>query len=184
VLGAAGLFHAYRAGSVVLANAPGTGVADDKAVYAYLPRIIRYFLDEEPILDNVETHLCREPEGLAHTLDHLEELVVKEVGGSGGYGMLIGPHASRAERAEYANRIRANPSNFISQPTLDLSRAPCYVAGRIEPRHIDLRPFVLQGRDRQDVVPGGLCRVALPRGSLVVNSSQGGGCKDLWVFDG
>ena len=155
VLGAAGLFHAYRAGSFVLANAPGTGVADDKAVYAYLPRIIRYFLDEEPILDNVETHLCREPEGLAHTLAHLEDLVVKEVGGSGGYGMLIGPHASRAERAEFADRIRANPSNFISQPTLDLSRAPCYVDGRIEPRHVDLRPFVLQGRDGQDVVPGG-----------------------------
>ena len=184
VLGAAGLFHAYRAGSFVLANAPGTGVADDKAVYAYLPRIIRYFLDEEPILDNVETHLCREPEGLAHTLEHLEDLVVKEVGGSGGYGMLIGPHASSAERAEYADRIRANPSNFIAQPTLDLSRAPCYVEGRIEPRHVDLRPFVLQGRDGLDVVPGGLCRVALPRGSLVVNSSQGGGCKDLWVFDG
>lgn len=184
LLGAAGMFHAYRAGSFVLANAPGTGVADDKAIYAYVPKIIRYFLGEEPILDNVETYLCREPEGLAHTLDHLEDLVVKEVGGSGGYGMLVGPHASRAERAEYADRIRAEPSNFISQPTLDLSRAPCYVDGRIEPRHVDLRPFVLQGRDRLEVVPGGLCRVALPRGSLVVNSSQGGGCKDLWVFDG
>ena len=184
VLGAAGMFHAYRAGNVVLANAPGTGVADDKALYAYVPRIIRYFLDEEPILQNVETYLCREPEGLAHTLAHLEELVVKEVGGSGGYGMLVGPHASNTERAEFAERIRANPSNFISQPTLDLSRAPCYVDGRIEPRHVDLRPFVLQGRDHQDVVPGGLCRVALRRGSLVVNSSQGGGCKDLWVADG
>ncbi len=184
LLGAAGLFHAYRAGNVVLANAPGTGVADDKALYAYVPRIIRYFLGEEPILDNVETHLCREPEGLAHTLDHLDELVVKEVGGSGGYGMLVGPHASEAERAEYAGRIRADPSNFISQPTLDLSRAPCYVDGRIEPRHVDLRPFVLQGRDGPEVVPGGLCRVALRRGSLVVNSSQGGGCKDLWVVDG
>ena len=183
-LGAAGMFHAYRAGNVVLANAPGTGVADDKALYAYVPRIIRYFLDEEPILDNVETHLCREPEALAYTLDHLDELVVKEVGGSGGYGMLVGPHASEAERAEYADRIRAEPSNFISQPTLDLSRAPCYVDGRIEPRHVDLRPFVLQGRDGPRVLPGGLCRVALRRGSLVVNSSQGGGCKDLWVFDG
>ena len=183
-LGAAGMFHAYRAGNVVLANAPGTGVADDKALYAYVPRIIRYFLDEEPILDNVETHLCREPEALAYTLDHLDELVVKEVGGSGGYGMLVGPHASEAERAEYADRIRAEPSNFISQPTLDLSRAPCYVDGRIEPRHVDLRPFVLQGRDGPQVLPGGLCRVALRRGSLVVNSSQGGGCKDLWVIDG
>ena len=184
VLGAAGTFHAYRAGNVVLANAPGTGVADDKAVYAYIPRIIRYFLDEEPILKNVETHLCREPDGLAYTLEHLDELVVKEVGGSGGYGMLVGPHSSRAERAEFAERIRDDPSNFISQPTLDLSRAPCFVDGRIEPRHVDLRPFVLQGRDFQDVVPGGLCRVALKRGSLVVNSSQGGGCKDLWVVDG
>ena len=184
MLGAAGMFHAYRAGSFVLANAPGTGVADDKAIYAYVPRIIRYFLGEDPILDNVETHLCREPEGLAYTLEHLEELVVKEVGGSGGYGMLVGPHSSRAERVAYADRIRSDPANFISQPTLDLSRAPCYVDGRIEPRHVDLRPFVLQGRDDLEVVPGGLCRVALPRGSLVVNSSQGGGCKDLWVFDG
>ena len=183
VLGAAGTFHAYRAGNVVLANAPGTGVADDKALYAYVPRIIRYFLDEEPILRNVETHLCREPEGLAYTLAHLDELVVKEVGGSGGYGMLVGPHSSRSERSEFAQRIRSDPSNFISQPTLDLSRAPCFVDGRIEPRHVDLRPFVLQGRDGQDVVPGGLCRVALRRGSLVVNSSQGGGCKDLWVVD-
>ena len=184
LLGAAGMFHAYRAGNVVLANAPGTGVADDKAMYAYIPRIIRYFLGEEPILDNVETHLCREPEGLAYTLAHLDELVVKEVGGSGGYGMLVGPHATAAERAEFAGRIRADPSNFISQPTLDLSRAPCYVDGRIEPRHVDIRPFVLQGRDGPQVVPGGLCRVALRRGSLVVNSSQGGGCKDLWVVDG
>ena len=183
-LGAAGMFHAYRAGNVVLANAPGTGVADDKALYAYLPRIIRYFLDEEPILQNVETHLCREPDGLAYTLDHLHELVVKEVGGSGGYGMLVGPHASSVERAEFAARIKEDPSNFISQPTLDLSRAPCFVDGRIEPRHVDLRPFVLHGRDHQEVVPGGLCRVALRRGSLVVNSSQGGGCKDLWVVDG
>ena len=183
VLGSAGMFHAYRAGNFVLANAPGTGVGDDKGLYAYVPRIIRYFLGEEPILRNVETHLCREPEGLRYTLDHLDELVVKEVGGSGGYGMLVGPHASASERAEFAERLRADPSNFISQPTLALSRAPCFVDGRIEPRHVDLRPFVLQGRDRQEVVPGGLCRVALRRGSLVVNSSQGGGCKDLWVLD-
>ncbi len=183
LLGTAGIFHAYRAGNLALANAPGTGVADDKALYAYVPEIIRYFLGEEPILANVETHLCREPGGLAYTLAHLDELVVKEVGGSGGYGMLVGPHASAAERAEFAEQVRANPENFISQPALALSRAPCFVDGRIEPRHVDLRPFVLQGRDAQHVVPGGLCRVALRRGSLVVNSSQGGGCKDLWVLD-
>ena len=182
VLGAAGLMHAYRAGNLVLANAPGTGVADDKGLYAYVPRIIRYFLDEDPILDNVETHLCREPDGLAYTLDHLDELVVKEVGGSGGYGMLVGSHASAAEREEFAAVLRENPSNYISQPVLPLSRAGCFVDGRLEPRHVDLRPFVLQGRDKQHVEPGGLCRVALRKGSLVVNSSQGGGCKDLWIL--
>lgn len=183
VLGAAGMLHAYRAGNLVLANAPGTGVADDKSLYAYVPRIIRYYLDEDPVLANVETHLCREPEGLKFTLDHLDQLVVKEVGGSGGYGMLIGPHASATERAEFATRIRANPANYISQPVMALSRAACFVDGRLEPRHVDLRPFVLQGRHDQHVVPGGLCRVALRKGSLVVNSSQGGGCKDLWVLD-
>ena len=182
-LGAAGLFHAYRAGNLVLANAPGTGVADDKSLYAYVPAIIRYFLDEEPILANVETFLCREPDGLAYTLEHLDELVVKEVGGAGGYGMLVGPHASADERAQYAERLRADPANFISQPVLALSRAPCLIGNAIEPRHVDLRPFVLQGRNEQRVVPGGLCRVALRRGSLVVNSSQGGGCKDLWILE-
>ncbi|MCY4400526.1 MAG: circularly permuted type 2 ATP-grasp protein [Gemmatimonadetes bacterium] len=182
VLGAPGLFHAYRAGNVVMGNAPGTGVADDKSVYAYLPRIIRYFLGEEPILANVETHLCRDPEGLEYTLDNLEDLVVKEVGGSGGYGMLVGPHASAREREEYAVRLRGDPANFISQPVLPLSRAGCFVDGSLQPRHVDLRPFTLQGRDGQNVVPGGLCRVALREGSLVVNSSQGGGCKDLWVL--
>ena len=183
VLGTAGLFHAYRVGNLVLANAPGTGVADDKSLYAYVPAIIRYFLGEEPILANIETHLCREPDGLAYTLEHLDELVVKEVGGSGGYGMLIGPHASAEERGRYAERLRSDPANFISQPVLALSRAPCFIEGAIEPRHVDLRPFVLQGRDEQHVVPGGLCRVALRRGSLVVNSSQGGGCKDLWILE-
>lgn len=182
MLGAAGLFHVYRAGNLVLANAPGTGVADDKSLYAYVPRIIRWFLGEEPILANVETRLCREPDGLSYTLEHLHELVVKEVGGSGGYGMLIGPHASAGERAEFAEQIKANPANYVSQPALALSRAGCFVDGALEPRHVDLRPFVLQGRDEQHVVPGGLCRVALRRGSLVVNSSQGGGCKDLWVL--
>ena len=181
LLGAAGIFHAYRAGNLVLANAPGTGVADDKALYAYVPRIIRYFLGEEPILSNVETYLCREPEGLAYTLEHLEDLVVKEVGGSGGYGMLVGPHATAKERERYAERLRANPENFIAQPVLALSRAPCFVDGGLAPRHVDLRPFVLQGREGPQVVPGGFCRVALREGSLVVNSSQGGGCKDTWV---
>ena len=184
MLGAAGLFHAYRAGNVVLANAPGTGVADDKAIYAFVPDIIRYFLAEEPILANVETHLCRGPEGLAHTLDNLQDVVVKEVGGSGGYGMLVGPQSTAREREEYAERVRADPANFIAQPVLDLSRAGCFVAGSLQPRHVDVRPFTLHGRDGQHVVPGGLCRVALAKGNLVVNSSQGGGCKDLWVLRG
>lgn len=182
LLGVPGLFNAYRTGNVVIANAPGTGVADDKALYSYVPRIIRYFLDEDPILANVETHLCREPDGLAYTLDHLENLVVKEVGGSGGYGMLVGPHSTASERVAYAARLRADPTNFISQPVLDLSRAGCFVDGRLEPRHVDVRPFVLRGRDDIHISPGGLCRVALKKGSLVVNSSQGGGCKDLWVL--
>ncbi len=182
VLGVPGLFHAYRAGKVVIANAPGTGVADDKAVYAYVPDIIRYFLDEEPILANVDTHLCRTREGLAHTLDNLENLVVKEVGGSGGYGMLVGPHATADERRRFAARLRSHPDNFISQPVLNLSRAMCFVEGNLEPRHVDVRPFVLRGRSDTWIAPGGLCRVALRRGGLVVNSSQGGGCKDLWVL--
>ncbi len=182
LLGVPGLFHAYRAGNVVIANAPGTGVADDKALYAFVPDIIRYFLGEEPILANVETHMCRTREGLAYTLDHLDELVVKEVGGSGGYGMLVGPHASASEREAYAARLRADPANFISQPTLALSRSACFVDAGVEPRHVDLRPFVLRGRSETRIAPGGLCRVALRKGSLVVNSSQGGGCKDLWVL--
>ena len=182
LLGVPGLFHAYRAGNVVIANAPGTGVADDKAVYAYVPDLIRYFLDEEPILANVETHLCRRREGLAYTLDNLEGLVVKEVGGSGGYGMLVGPHATADERERFAARLRSHPDNFISQPVLDLSRAMCFVEGNLEPRHVDVRPFVLRGRSDTSIAPGGLCRVALRRGGLVVNSSQGGGCKDLWVL--
>ena len=182
MLGVPGLFNAYRAGNVVIANAPGTGVADDKAVYSYVPDIIRYFLDEEPILANVETYRCREPDGLAHTLDRLGELVVKEVSGSGGYGMLVGPHSTAAEREAYAERLRADPDNFIAQPTLALSRSACFVDGTIEPRHVDVRPFVLQGGRDIHIAPGGLCRVALRKGSLVVNSSQGGGCKDLWVL--
>ena len=182
ILGAAGLFHAYRAGNVVMANAPGTGVADDKAVYVFIPDIIRYFLGEEPILANVDTHLCRRPDELAFTLDNLQDLVVKEVGGSGGYGMLVGPQSTAPEREAYAARLRAGPDNFISQPVLPLSRAACFVDGSLQPRHVDVRPFALHGSSGQHVVPGGLCRVALQKGNLVVNSSQGGGCKDLWVL--
>ncbi len=182
LLGVPGLLHACRRGNVSVVNAPGTGVADDKSVYAFVPDMIRYYLSEDPILANVETHLCRRPEGLEYTLDNLENLVVKRVGESGGYGMLVGPHATPAERAAYAEQVRANPSDFIAQPTLALSRAPCLIEGRFEPRHVDLRPFVLRGR-RTRMVPGAFCRVALRRGSLVVNSSQGGGGKDLWVLN-
>ncbi len=182
LLGVPGIMHACQQGNVTLANAPGTGVADDKSVYAYVPDMIRYYLAEEPVIANVETYLCRNPEGLEYTLDNLANLVVKRVGESGGYGMLIGPHATPAERTEYAEQVRANPADFISQPVLALSRAPCLIDGRIEPRHVDLRPFVLHGRETR-IVPGAFCRVALRRGSLVVNSSQGGGGKDLWVLE-
>ncbi len=182
LLGVPGLLHAFKLGRVALANVPGTGVADDKSVYAYVPDMIRYYLGEEPILANVETHLCRRPEDLEYTLDNLENLVVKRVGESGGYGMLVGPHSTPEERASYAEQIRANPSDFISQPVLALSRGPCFVEGRAEPRHVDLRPFVLHGRETR-IVPGAFCRVALREGSLVVNSSQGGGGKDLWVLE-
>lgn len=180
-LGAAGLFNAYRAGNVVICNAPGTGVADDKAVYAFVPDIIRYYLGEDPILPNIETYLCREKSQLSHVLDNLDKLVVKAVGASGGYGMLVGPHASAQERAEFADALKADPANYIAQPTIQLSTAPCLVDGRIEPRHVDLRPFILSG-EKTIVTPGALTRVALKRGSLVVNSSQGGGSKDTWVL--
>ncbi len=180
-LGVAGLFNAYRAGAVVIANAPGTGVADDKAVYAYVPEIIRYYLDQDAILPNIETYLCREPAQLQHVLANLDKLVVKAVGASGGYGMLVGPHATRQERDEFALRVAADPSNYIAQPTIQLSTAPCLIDGVIEPRHVDLRPFVLSGQ-KIVVTPGALTRVALKRGSLVVNSSQGGGSKDTWVL--
>ena len=182
LLGVPGLLQAYKMGNVSLVNVPGTGVADDKSVYAYVPDMVRYYLGEEPVLSNVETYLCRRPEDLEYTLDNLEDLVVKQVGGSGGYGMLVGPHATPREREDYGKQIRANPDNFVSQPVLALSRAPCLVEGRFEPRHVDLRPFVLHGRETR-IVPGALCRVALRRGSLVVNSSQGGGGKDLWVLE-
>ena len=182
-LGVAGLFNAYRAGNVVIANAPGTGVADDKAVYAYVPEIIRYYLGEDAILPNIETFLCREPAQLSYVLANLDKLVVKAVGASGGYGMLIGPHASQAERDEFAQQLKADPANYIAQPTIQLSTAPCLVDGAIEPRHVDLRPFILAGQ-KMVVTPGALTRVALKRGSLVVNSSQGGGSKDTWVLTG
>jgi uncharacterized circularly permuted ATP-grasp superfamily protein len=184
VLGVPGLMSAYRAGNVALANAVGTGVADDKAVYSYMPEIVRFFTGEEPILGNVPTWRCREKEALAYVLDHLPELVVKEVNGSGGYGMLVGPHASKREIEEFGRKLRHAPDNFIAQPTLALSTCPTFVASGVAPRHVDLRPFVLSGADGIRVVPGGLTRVALKEGSLVVNSSQGGGTKDTWVLDG
>ncbi|MBI1297061.1 circularly permuted type 2 ATP-grasp protein [bacterium] len=186
ILGVPGIFNAYRAGNVVLANAIGTGVADDKAIYAYVPAIIRYYLNEEVILDNVETYLLDDETQRDHVLASLDKLVVKAVGESGGYGMLIGPHSTAAEREAFRGQILANPRNYIAQPTLDLSRAPCFVDGTVEARHVDLRPYVLcSGNTPADVtiVPGGLTRVALRRGSLVVNSSQGGGSKDTWVLE-
>ena len=181
MLGVPGLFNAYRAGNVALANAIGTGVADDKALYAYVPAVIRYYLDEDPILQNVETFLLSDPAQRSHVLANLDKLVVKAVGESGGYGMLIGPHSSSAEREEFRERILADPRNYIAQPTLQLSRAPCFIDGQVEPRHVDLRPYILNG-EGITIVPGGLTRVALKRGSLVVNSSQGGGSKDTWVL--
>lgn len=176
ILGVAGLFNAYRAGNVTLANAFGTGVADDKALYAYVPDIIRYYLTEEPVLKNVETYLMTRPSERQHTLANLDKLVVKAVGESGGYGMLIGPQSTAAEREEFARKIESDPRNYIAQPTISFSRAPCLVEDALEPRHVDLRPYVLYG-DKVTVVPGGLTRVALTRGSLVVNSSQGGEAK-------
>jgi uncharacterized circularly permuted ATP-grasp superfamily protein len=180
-LGVAGLMNAYRAGNVVIANTIGTGVADDKAVYSYVPEIIRYYLGEEPLLGIVETYRCREAAALSHVLANLDSLVVKAVGESGGYGMLVGPHASAAERTAFAERVKADPDNYIAQPTIQLSTAPCFVDTGIESRHVDLRPYILTGRKTR-LVPGALTRVALKRGSLVVNSSQGGGSKDTWVI--
>ncbi len=182
VLGVAGLFNAYRAGNVTLANAFGTGVADDKALYAYVPDIIKYYLDEDPVLNNVETFLPTRPKERQHVLANLDKLVVKAVGESGGYGMLIGPQSTKAQREEFAEKIEADPRNFIAQPTISFSRAPCLIGDELEPRHVDLRPYVLFG-DKVTIVPGGLTRVALKRGSLVVNSSQGGGSKDTWVLN-
>jgi uncharacterized circularly permuted ATP-grasp superfamily protein len=182
-LGVAGLLNAYRAGNVGLANTIGTGLADDKALYAYLPAIIRFYLSEEPILSNVDTYLLGDPSDRRYVLDHLDSLVVKAVGESGGYGMLIGPHSTAQEQELFRARILAEPRNYIAQPTLALSCAPCVLDGGIEPRHVDLRPYVLFG-EKVTIVPGGLTRVALRKGSLVVNSSQGGGSKDTWVLEG
>ena len=182
-LGVPGLMNAYRSGNVTLANAVGAGVADDKAVYTYMPEIVRFYLGEEPILKNVPTWRCREAESLAYVLDHLDELVVKEVAGSGGYGMLVGPSATKKTRKAFAVKLKEDPDNFIAQPTLALSTSPTFVNSGIAPRHVDLRPFVLCGGDKVRIVPGGLTRVALKDGSLVVNSSQGGGTKDTWVLD-
>ncbi len=181
ILGVSGLFNAYRAGNVTLANAFGTGVADDKALYAYVPDIIKYYLSEEPVLKNVETFLMTRPTERQHVLSNLEQFVVKAVGESGGYGMLIGPQSTAEQREDFARRIEADPRNYIAQPTISFSRAPCLIGNSLEPRHVDLRPYVLYG-DRVTIVPGGLTRVALKRGSLVVNSSQGGGSKDTWVL--
>ncbi len=181
-LGAFGLMEAYRAGNVALANAPGAGIADDKAIYMHVPEMIRFYLGEEPILNNVPTWDCANDGALAYVLDHLEELVVKEARGSGGYGMLVGPHSTKKTRDAFAKKLRANPSAYVAQPTLALSTCPTFVADGTAPRHVDLRPFVLSGADSVRIVPGGLTRVALSEGSLVVNSSQGGGTKDTWVL--
>ena len=175
---------AYQAGNVTMANAVGTGIADDKAVYSFMPGIVKFYLGEEPLLKNVPTWRCREEEHLAYVLDHLSELVVKEVHGSGGYGMLIGPTASKVAIEQFRAKLKTAPKNFIAQPTLALSTCPTCVEQGVAPRHVDLRPFVLSGRDKVRIVPGGLTRVALKAGSLVVNSSQGGGTKDTWVLDG
>jgi uncharacterized circularly permuted ATP-grasp superfamily protein len=180
-LGVAGLLNAYRAGNVSLSNAIGTGLADDKAVYAYIPDIIRFYMSEEPILPNVQTYLLHKDDDRRYVLEHLDTMVVKAVGESGGYGMLIGPHSTAVQRDEFRRKILADPRNFIAQPTLSLSCAPCFVDANIEPRHVDLRPYVLYGAG-VTIVPGGLTRVALRKGSLVVNSSQGGGSKDTWVL--
>jgi uncharacterized circularly permuted ATP-grasp superfamily protein len=181
-LGVPGLMAAYQAGTVTLANAVGTGIADDKAIYSYLPAVIKFYLDQEPLLRNVPTWRCREQEHLSYVLDHLEELVVKEVHGSGGYGMLIGPQADKNAHAAFRAKLKSNPRDFVAQPTLALSTCPTCIKEGVAPRHVDLRPFVLTGRDRVRIVPGGLTRVALTKGSLVVNSSQGGGTKDTWVL--
>lgn len=181
LIGIPGLFDVYKKGNIGLANAPGTGVADDKVVYAYVPRIIKYYLGEEALIPNVETYLCGEPDSMKYVLENIEKLVVKEANEAGGYGMLIGPKADKAEHDKFRALIKGNPRNYIAQPTISLSRSPCLVEDGLEGRHVDLRPYILYG-DGIHVTPGGLTRVALKKGSLVVNSSQGGGSKDTWVL--
>jgi uncharacterized circularly permuted ATP-grasp superfamily protein len=181
-LGCAGLLNVYRSGNVSLCNAIGTGVADDKSIYPYVPQMIEFYLGEKPILKNVPTYMCRNDDDLKYTLANLKDLVVKEVHGAGGYGMLVGPASTQAEIEDFRRALLANPSGYIAQPTLSLSTCPTYVDSGIAPRHIDLRPFVLSGKEVQ-MVPGGLTRVALKDGSLVVNSSQGGGTKDTWILE-
>ena len=183
MLGVPGIVAAQAAGNLTIANAIGTGIADHKAIYSYMPEIVRFYSGEEPLIENVPTWRCREPEALSYVLDHVAELVVKEVDGSGGYGMLVGPHASTAERDDFRTKLKATPEKFIAQPTLALSTCPTLADSGIVPRHVDLRPFVLTGAKGTRIVPGGLTRVALKPGSLVVNSSQGGGTKDTWVLD-
>ncbi|ODU81469.1 circularly permuted type 2 ATP-grasp protein [Novosphingobium sp. SCN 63-17] len=183
VLGVSGIMDVYRAGGITIANAPGTGIADDKAIYSFMPEIVEFYTGEKPILQNVPTWRCSEPEALAYVLEHLAELVVKEVHGSGGYGMLIGPTSSKKEIAAFEAKLRARPDNYIAQPTLSLSTVPILANAGLAPRHVDLRPFVLVSPNGVDITPGGLTRVALKKGSLVVNSSQGGGTKDSWVLD-
>ena len=181
-LGATGLMRAYKAGNVAICNAVGTGVADDKSIYPYVPEMIKFYLSEEPIISNVPTYMCRKPDELQYVLDNMASLVVKEVHGAGGYGMLVGPASTQSEVAEFKEKVKANPSGYIAQPTLALSTCPTYVDSGIAPRHIDLRPFVLSGKEVR-MAPGGLTRVALKEGSLVVNSSQGGGTKDTWILE-
>ncbi|MEX0582160.1 MAG: circularly permuted type 2 ATP-grasp protein [Sneathiella sp.] len=182
-LGVAGIMDVYRAGGITIANAPGTGIADDKAIYSYIPEIVEFYTGEKAILKNVPTWRCAEPDSLAYVLEHLEELVVKEVHGSGGYGMLVGPAASKREIAKFRTKLKARPGNYIAQPTLALSTVPILTKNGLAPRHVDLRPFVMVSPRRIDITPGGLTRVALKAGSLVVNSSQGGGTKDTWVLE-
>ncbi len=182
LLGVPGIFDVYRAGRITIANAPGTGVADDKAIYSFMPDIVQFYTGETPLLSNVETWRCADPDSLKYVLENLHELVVKEVHGSGGYGMLIGPTSSRKEIARFREKLVANPDNYIAQPTLSLSTCPVFTRKGLAPRHVDLRPFVLVSPDGIDITPGGLTRVALKKGSLVVNSSQGGGTKDSWVL--
>jgi uncharacterized circularly permuted ATP-grasp superfamily protein len=183
VLGVAGIMAVYRKGNVNIVNAPGTGIADDKAIYIYVPDMIKYYLDEEPILKNIETYQLGRPDELEYVTNNIKDMVIKKTDGSGGYGMLMGHEASDEEIKEYIENVKKKPENFIAQPILRLSTAPCYIDGKLTPRCIDLRPFALSGRDGIDICPGGLTRVALKKGSLVVNSSQGGGSKDTWVIE-